>query len=280
VPIVVVAWGSWRRATAAGALAFVGFAAASPFALVHIGEVLADLDGLQRRARAGWLGFEHDHATPIAFVDRLWESLGPVLLIGAIGLVVALAVRAPADRALAAFALAYYAVLLPLDAHFDRYVLPLVPVLAALAGRFRSLAPVTLLVLVVPLTWSIREDRELVKTDVRIVAHQRLASLMREARVAVDPSLPHPPRVVELTLPAPWSDPDPNRDVLLLAGHGVDYVAVTGAIADRVLAARDEYPLEARFYEELERQATRVWRIDPGPDLAGPWVALYRLPGS
>ena len=39
--------------------------------------------------------------------------------------------------------------LLALDSHFDRYVLPLVPVLGVLAGRLRPVAPVTLLLFVV-----------------------------------------------------------------------------------------------------------------------------------
>jgi len=43
--------------------------------------------------------------------------------------------------------------------------------LGALAGRIRSLAPVTVLLLAVPLTWSVRDARELTKTDARVVAH-------------------------------------------------------------------------------------------------------------
>ena len=52
---------------------------------------------------------------------------------------------------------------------------------------------------------------------------------------------------------------------------------MTGAVTDRVLAARDRYPREARFYDELERRAQRVYYVQPGGDLAGPWVAVYRL---
>ena len=73
------------------------------------------------------------------------------------GLVVALVRRSSrADLVLGSFVVAYFASLLPLHSHFPRYVLPLVPALGALAGRFRSLAPVTLLLLVVPLTWSVQ----------------------------------------------------------------------------------------------------------------------------
>lgn len=89
-----------------------------------------------------------------------------------------------------------------------------------------------------------------------------------------------PPEVLPLGLPAPLQDADPRRDVDHLVGLGVDYVAVSGEIADRVLAAREDYPEESRFYDDLERTATRVWRLEPGGDLGGPWVALYRLPAS
>jgi hypothetical protein len=44
-----------------------------------------------------------------------------------------------------------------------------------------------------------------------------------------------------------------------------------------VLAAREHYPFESRFYENLKR-LKRVFyvRKDQG-DLNGPWVAIYRL---
>jgi hypothetical protein len=44
-------------------------------------------------------------------------------------------------------------------------VLPLVPVLGVLAGRFRAFAPVTLLLLVVPFAWTVRDTRELTRSD-------------------------------------------------------------------------------------------------------------------
>ena len=57
---------------------------------------------------------------------------------------VALRRRTRTDLILASFVLVYFADLLTIRAHFDRYMLPLVPALGALAGRLRSLAPVTL----------------------------------------------------------------------------------------------------------------------------------------
>jgi len=280
VPLVVAAWGAWRRLAAGVGLMIACFLASSPFVLVHRRQALHDAFRVQRRARQGWLGFEHDHAAPIAFVDRLWHGFGPVLIIAAVGLVFALVRRSRTDLVLASFVLVYFVDLLTLRAHFDRYVLPLVPPLAALAGRFRALMPVTLLLLVVPLTWTIRDDKRLTRTDTRIVAaHWIEQHVPAGTHLATDPStaLVGRYRVLPLQLPAPWQPPDPNRDVKRLQRDGVRVVVATGAVADRVRAAADRYPREVRFYDDLRRRGRLLYRIDAGAGRAGPWVAVYRL---
>jgi 4-amino-4-deoxy-L-arabinose transferase-like glycosyltransferase len=289
VPLLLVGWREWRRLAAAAALAALAFFLTSPFVVLNAGAAWEDVSRVQRLARVGWLGFEHDHPTPLAFLDRLWESLGPFLLVAGAGLALALAALVfqkhkvsarRADLALVSFALIYFAQLLPLDAHFDRYVLPLVPVLGALAGRVRPLAPVALASLLVPLWWSAGEVRELTRRDTRLEAHAWIErNVPRDALVAVEPSTPplEPRPTIRLELPGPAFPADPNRNVARLRARGVDYVPVTGAVADRVRAAADRYPLEARFYAHLEARTRRVLLVRPGGDLAGPWVAVYRL---
>ena len=85
VPLLLAGWGRWRRLATAAGLALAAFALTSPFVLLNAGAAWDDVSRVQRLARAGWLGFENDHATPIAFLDRLWESLGPFLLVAASG---------------------------------------------------------------------------------------------------------------------------------------------------------------------------------------------------
>src|SRR5437763_4962080 len=140
VPLLVAAWKQWPRLAASIALAVSAFFASSPFILVHRHQAWHEAFSVQRLARDGWLGFEHDHFALIAFVDRLWEGLGPALIVCAIGLAVALFRRTKVDLILALFVVAYFIGLVTLQAHFDRYGLPLVPPLGALAGRMRSLA--------------------------------------------------------------------------------------------------------------------------------------------
>jgi hypothetical protein len=280
VPLVVAGWGLWRRLALAAALTPLAFLATSPYFGVHLADAVGDVLRVQRDGRRGWLGFEDDPWTPIAFLDRLWEGIGPALLIALAGLVVAIARRSLADRVLVAFVVAYFLTLMPLDAHFDRYVLPLIPALGALAGRLRALAPVTLLLLVIPLVWSIRETRPLMRTDTRVVAHDWMdRNLTPGVLVAADPSTAPPAdvHVLRLALPGPGRRLDPDRDVQRLRQLNVGYVLVTGAVADRVLRERDRYQAESRFYDQLARDAKRrFYRAGVGK-LAGPWVAVYEL---
>ena len=90
----------------------------------------------------------------------------------------------------------------------------MVPPLGALAARFRALTPVTLLLLVVPLTWSIRDAKVLTRTDTRIVAHRWVEQhIAAGTRIAADPSTPSFERlsVLPLLLPGPGRGFDPNR---------------------------------------------------------------------
>jgi 4-amino-4-deoxy-L-arabinose transferase-like glycosyltransferase len=280
LPLVVAGWGEWRRLARAALLAVGALVLTSPFVVVHAGAAWDDVSRVQRLARAGWLGFEDDHATPLAFLDRLWESLGPFLLLALAGLVAAGVRRTRADLVLGSFVLLYFAQLMTYEAHFERYVLPLIAPLAALAGRFRRLAPVALALLVVPLAWSVGDDAELTRTDTRAVALEWVAGeLPRDGLVALDSSLPAPVgrRTLGLELPGPGRASDPRRDLARLRSRGVRYVVVNGSVADRVLAARDRYPREARFYDDLRRDATGVYRVESGDGRAGPWVAVYRL---
>ena len=279
VPLVVAAWGRWRRLAYAIGLAVVAFLATSPFVLVHPEQAWGDATRVQRLARDGWLGFEHDSFSLFSFTGKLWAGLGPALAIGILGLVLALRRRTRTDLILAAFVLAYVVDLLTIRAHFDRYVLPLVPPLAALAGRQRILAGVTLGLLIVPLVWAIGDDVRLTRTDTRAVAHGWFVRHVPPgSTVAAESSTPPLDgyRIVGLALPGPGQPYDPDRNVARLRAEGVRYVFVTGAIVDRVLAARDRYPREARFYDQLRREK-RVYQVQPGNGLTGPWVAVYRL---
>jgi 4-amino-4-deoxy-L-arabinose transferase-like glycosyltransferase len=281
VPLLVAGWPRWRPLLRAAALAVAAFAVTSPFVLLHAGRAWEDVDRVQRFARDGWLGFEDDPPSLVAFADRLWEAVGPIGVVAAIGLLLALRRGHRADVVLGSFVVTYAIYLASLGAHFDRYVLPLVPVAGVLAGSVRRIWLLSLALVLVPLAWSIRDGRELLRTDTRLLAYAWIeANVARDAAIAADPStLPLEGRpAVLLELPGPGRPSDARRSLASLRGLGVEYVLVSGAVTDRVRAARDRYPLESRFYDELDRRATVAYEVDPRrPGLAGPWVRLYRL---
>jgi 4-amino-4-deoxy-L-arabinose transferase-like glycosyltransferase len=271
VPLVVAGWGRWRRLAVSAGLAAAAFFVASPFVILDASSTWSALRKIGREHREGWLGFEHDHWSGIAFAGHLWNGLGPVLLIAVLGLVLALAQRSRrGDLVLGSFVVGYYVSLLPLHSHFPRYVLPLVPALGALAGRVRALASVSLLLLVVPLTWSIRDDARLTRTDTRLVAARWIqAHVPRGSTIAAESSTAVPPGYSVVSIPLPL----PGHDRRVDTGDA-KWVLVSGAVADRVRAARDVYPRRVAFYARLPRAA---FRTDAHGGTSGPWVAVYRL---
>ena len=121
------------------------------------------------RARAGW-------ASRTTRLRRSRTSTGcgrrsgRSSILAGVGLVAALLRRSRADLVLLSFVGVYWLTLMPQAAHFDRYVLPLVPALAVLAGSIRPVVPFALVALAFPLVWSIGDARELTNTDTRLRA--------------------------------------------------------------------------------------------------------------
>lgn len=278
VPLLVAGYGRWRRTGIALALAAVAFALTSPFVLLHAGAAWDDVSRVQRLAHEGWLGFEDDPATPFAFSLRLWETAGPLVLVALVGVGFAIRRRAPADLVLLSFAATYSISLLPIEAHFDRYVLPLVPVLCVLAGATRPLAVAALVASVVPLWWSVADTAALRGRDHRLDAAAWLdRNVPRHERIAADPStLPLTGRnVLRLELPGPGRTFDRRRDLAVLRADGVRWLVVSGSVTDRVLAATQDYPREARFYGSLDR-LTPAFAVAPS-GRERPWLRVYRV---
>jgi 4-amino-4-deoxy-L-arabinose transferase-like glycosyltransferase len=277
-PLLVAGYGLWRRTAVAVTLACLAFAVTSPFVLVHAGAAWGDVSRVQRLAHEGWLGFEGDPPTPLAFGARLWDTAGPLVLVALLALVPALRRRTRSDLVLLSFAVAYSLSLLPIEAHFDRYVLPLVPVVAVLAGSTRMLAPLAVAACAVPLWWSIGDAAALTGRDNRLDAAAWIERTVPASdRIAADPStLPLAGRnVIRLELPGPHRPFDPRRSLGALHAVGAQWLVVSGAVADRVLAAPGDYPREARFYRSLE--ALRPAYAVPADGGRRPWLRVYRI---
>ena len=82
VPIVVAGLGrlAARRRSRSGSPSRRS-SLTSPFVVIHAGAAWDDFHRVQELAQDGWLGFENDPATPFAFGLRLWETLGPLVLV-------------------------------------------------------------------------------------------------------------------------------------------------------------------------------------------------------
>ena len=242
---------------------------------------------MQRLARDGWLGFEDDPIDAVRVRRAAVETrVGPFLLVALAGLVAALLRRTRTDLVLLSFAVAYWLALMPQQAHFDRYVLPLVPVLAVLVGER-------------PPGWC-RSRSSLLVAPAR-VEHRRCAGADPHRHAAAGGRVDRGPRPARRRRSRPTrrrcrstagpcsgsscrargSRSEPRRDLARLRAAGVKWLVVSGAVTDRVLAARDRYPREARFYERSAAAASPAFVVTPDePGLAGPWVRVYRLSGS
>ena len=280
VPLVVAAWGQWRALARSLAIAVAAFLLTSPFVVIHAGRAWSDITRVQDLARLGWLGFEDDRGLTLAFVDRLWGAVGPLLVVAVVALILAVRRRSPADRVLLAFVAAYWLELVPVHAPFDRYILPLVPVLGVLAGSARLLVPFALVALLVPTIWSIDDALALQGKDTRLVADTWIAAHVPSGDlIAADPStLPLVGRkVLRLELPGPGRPFDPDRDLARLRREGVVWLLTSGAVTDRVTAEPDRYPREAAFYRSLGNADVAFATSSSVPGLTGPWVRVYRL---
>jgi hypothetical protein len=112
---------------------------------------------------------------------------------------------------------------------------------------------VTLLLLVVPLTWSIRDAKPLTRPT-RASSRTAGSSLTsRRARTSLRiPRRRGSGRSMSCICScraeaAVRSEPQPRET----SPEGIRYVIVTGSVTDRVLAARSSYPRESAFYDAL-----------------------------
>ena len=177
--------------------------------------------------------------------------------------------RTRTDLVLLSFVGVYWLTLMPQQAHFDRYVLPLVPVLAVLAGSIRAAVPLALVALALPLAWTRRDTRELTRTDTRLRADAWVGANVpradRDRGRPVDLARSPGRRRRPARASRPRSALGSERGISQrLRREGVKWVIVSGAVTDRVLAAPDRYPREALFYERLGHTLRAGLRRLPG----------------
>jgi hypothetical protein len=80
--------------------------------------------------------------------------------------------------------------------------------------------------------------------------------------------------LVRLETPQPGVAADRRRNVRLLRKAGIRWVVTSDSIRSRVRSAAPRYPVERRFYRDLERTARLVTAV---PASLGPGVRLWDL---
>ena len=294
------------------ALAFV---LASPFIVLDLPRFIAEFSRQHAIVQRGWLGFEHvDNGYWYNLNVNLVGALGLVLLgLAVAGLAWALWRRTPLDLMLAPTVVVYFAYVSSWRELADRYMLPIVPLLLLLAARLcvalwdvrpawrKALVPgvaaLVALAVALPLVDSVARNRALGEPDVRERAKLWVErTIDADTRIATETS--GPPLVARTDLPSYRAEglrpayyrlrrlelPLPGghhtqHSIRWLREHRVEYVILSSAVYERVLAAPDEYPRLVAFYAALERRGDLVKIFSPRPGERGPVIKVYRLDG-
>jgi hypothetical protein len=272
----------------------VGFVIATPLILFDAPDVLAGAgDQISTYNVIGHTGAEGNAVG--FYVDYLWNTgLGPVLgVLAAAGIAWALVRHRPVDLVLAIFPVVYFILVSIPVVRFERNLLPLVPFVAVLAGRFvaetlelccRRLAgrspalgaavvAASLVALSIqPVAMAIGDARTATLPDTRTVALRwATANLPEHAAVireAYTPQLAATRYRVAYTLSLSDHSLDWYRS------NGFEYAIASDAQYFRYLDGA--HPEEAAFYDQLFRLPV-VYRASPNDRARGPTVTVFDL---
>ncbi len=298
---------------------FVAFLVGSPFVLLDAPHFVSDFIRQNRIQDRGWLGYENvGNGFWYSLATNLEGTLGVLLLVLCLAAVVwALWRRTTLDLMLAPYVVVYFLYVSTWNALADRYLLPILPLVALLAGRFcveavrrvgarrPRLAPAAALLTAVvvaaalyaPLSAALAFDRGLSGVDTRLVAKEWVEAnisagsviasenygppLVSLAAVAAYPPADVPPayELLELKLPGPGV-PEPTHSLAWLHENRVEYVIVTSTVYDRVLRAPSVYPEIVAFYRQLDAEAELVREFAPAAGEHGPVIRIYSLKKS
>ncbi len=277
--------------------AAVVFAATSPYVLLDPGTALQDILFERRHMALGHLGREEGRAWGFYFGHAIpvgWTI--PVAVAAAVGSLSLLMRRETRGTWIpaAAFVFLMLVVLGSWRMAAPRYLLPLVPVIAAWAGvgvaevsrrvgrsglRAGVASLLTLAVLAVPAVSAFRDLGGRGRVDTRAAALAWIESHVQEGQsLLVERYGPEPDRsrFTVLYLPFHGVTPhiyDPAYSPVLYATF--DYVVLSAGVHARYLAAPREYPAQVQFYAAVERAFEEVAHFSPG-EFTGPEIRVLR----
>jgi len=287
-------------------LAPLAFAATSPFFFIRFQHALADL---HREARTVHPGF--DGLSPLGnlawyLTTMLPAAVGFIALgLAVVGIFLAARVRRAETAVLVAYAGSYLAGISASPLHWDRYVIPLVPVVGvfaggalltmagALLGRLRTtsfeagsplrspsaiaMASIAVVVLLIPSMQAVAaEDRLKAVPSTRVVATEWARANLADARVAEEAYCTYlggtTDRFALLQLN--------SQPVEAYRAQGFDYLIVSTANYGRYYDDPGRYQPEVAFYDSLKATGRLVASFTANADRGGPRIDVYdiRLP--
>ncbi|MFL5684266.1 MAG: ArnT family glycosyltransferase [Chloroflexota bacterium] len=312
--------GDRRRTLIVPAVALVltpiTFAITSPFVLLDLPRAIADIRFEARGVHPG-----ADGLTPIGNLawyigEVLPSTVGPALLLLAVfGAVVVARRDARAATVLAAFSISYLVAVSASPLHWNRYVIPLIPVIGicvsacalavgdavarGIAGwQHRSRLTSD------PAGTDARTDKRLRPLGVGIACAimlfllvPSLAGIAAADRVRAAPStrvlatrwiadnLPSNARIAEEMYTAYLEGTDyellrvfslADRSLDAYRADGYSFVIRSSAMADR-FQDRERYPKESDFYRSLDTNASLLASFHPDPEHSGPVISIYDI---
>ncbi|MFN2115886.1 MAG: glycosyltransferase family 39 protein [Anaerolineae bacterium] len=294
------------RLLAAGLVCGAAFLVAVPFAVLDWPAFQQDIALLLERGQVGFKGLQLSSDSGWVFYAKsLWWGMGPPLIVASVaGAVLALVRHRRADIVLVVFPIVLYAWMGRQLLMFARFMLPAVPTLALLAatvvvlladslpdrGRLRAAATaaITAVLLVVPVSDSLRFDWLLVQPDTRDVAQGWIeTNVPPGAKVLVHSN---GPELAGVDHPAPGATRAFDLTVMGTTGlsreplqsyvdAGYEYIVVSSHSYDRRLLDPAEDEARQAFYAQLDRELDLVAEFAPQSSGAGPPFVFAEIYG-
>lgn len=298
----------WRRAGLAALIAFVAFAATSPYVVVNLERAWSDVSAERTHMQEGHFGDEEGSAHIYYLIALARWILGPLgALAGLIGALHVFQRRTTPGVPLVSFVVMVLIVIGGWSTRADRYILNIVPALWVLAAlpaaelgkRRRWVGVAAGLALIVSSAWALPSVYSRTRPSTRSLACNWIeekipegafllmeawgpdllepddlwTDLSRESRaIALDSG--RPIYAVQV-LPMFQTAPELSEAFYDVPLHpDADLVVLSSDVSDRYRREPERFARQLQFYREVERVYTRMAQFDEasGP---GPTITIY-----
>ncbi len=281
-----------KLAVLAGMGVLLGFGVGCPFSLLDYPNFLADLSRQAVHQQSGHIGFEPEGTRFVYFVTRqLVPSVGlPALVLASLGCGLALLTsRYREYRPHLAVLLLFLLVIGNSRVSFDRYAVPLIPLVAVmsalpvswLADRWKLPAVlISVLAVAVPAAATLAMCSERCKVDIRYPADALLAARgIRGGTVLTTFSGPRVPGAEVLT---PFDNQPRGAIVAKVRQRQYSHIVISAFDFDRALApaSKKQHPEVYESFDEIKRNLASgydiLYSVEPDATYGGQAITIYQ----